>query len=130
MSLDNVIKPSSNLPKYTFQGFPAMFWNQETGESVLVKSENEIPPGYKPYHPNNAPVIAPEVASAGKPTLTKAETIAQLSAGEVEHDPAASHKSLYALLLSSIKNALGEANIDHDANSTDAKGLLELFPKE
>ena len=68
-------------------------------------------------------------AATGKLTLNKAETIANLAAGQIPHDPAASHKSLYELLLNGVKNALSEAGITYDAASTDAKALLDHFPK-
>lgn len=130
MSQANVIRPANGLPQYVRSEFPAMFWNQETGVPVTVNSEAEIPAGYKPYHPASAPadaVKAPVIA-AGKPTLNKAETVQHLSDGGIEHDPAASHKSLYELLLAGVKNALTEAKIAFDDTSTDAKALLGLFP--
>lgn len=133
MSLANVIKPTSRLPQYVHKDFPAMFWNQETGEPVTVNSEAEIPEGYKPYHPNSeraqeAAALAAAQAPAGLP-LTKEEVLAHLEQGGIAHNPAKSHKNLYNLLLTSVKNALAQAEIEFDAESTDVKALLELLPK-
>jgi hypothetical protein len=130
MAEANVIRPASYLPRYTKTDFPAYFWNQDTGEQVLVTDADSIPAGCKPYHPKSADLAKPP---AEKPTaplpMTKAEVVAHLKAGEVEHKTTASHASLYELLLTSVKAALAEAKIAFDPASTDAKALLELFPK-
>lgn len=131
MADHNIIRPSSGLPRYAYKDFPAMFWNQDTAESKIVNSADEVPAGWKPYHPSSADKAKPvQEQPAAKPTLTKAEVIQHLTAGEVEHNTTASHKSLYELLLTSVKAALTDAKIPFDENSTDAKALLELFPKE
>jgi hypothetical protein len=140
MSLANVIRPESKLPQYTHQDFPAMYWHAD-GTSYVAKSADEVIASTTPYHPEDkeraaaakaAQAAAKATAAAKGPshTLTKAETIAQLQAGEIPHDPTASHKSLYELLLTGIKNALTEGKIEFDATSNDAKALLGLFPKE
>ena len=136
MSIDNVIKPESKLPKYVHQDFPAMYWHAD-GTSYVAKNAGEVVAGTTPYHPDDkeraaaakAAAASTAPAAAGKPTLNKAETIANLAAGQIPHDPAASHKSLYELLLNGVKNALSEAGITYDAASTDAKALLDHFPK-
>jgi hypothetical protein len=132
MGIENVISTAKTLPRGNPSPFPAMYW-RANGESYIANTGSEIEEGSTPYHPDNAPAKAEtpsEPQKAGAPTLTKEETILQLQAGQIEHDPALSHKKLYVLLLSGIKNALTAANIEHDATSTDAKALLELFPKD
>lgn len=131
MADHNIIKPTSNLPKYQHSDFPALFWKPD-GTSFTANSAADVAEGDTPYHPKNAPVEADKVEAAppvtGKPTLNKAETVAALASGGVEHDPAKSHKSLYELLLDSVKAALTEAKVEFDTASTDAKELLAKLP--
>ncbi len=126
MAQANVITANTTLPGGARTPFPAWYWRAD-GVSYLANSDAEIEPGSTPYHPDNAPAAKPKADAL---TLSKKETITQLKAGEIKHDPQASHADLYALLVAGIKNALSTANIEHDANSNDAKALLELFPKE
>ena len=135
MSKANLVTPSSKLPPYVYQEFPAMYWHAD-GTFYVAKAAADVIAGTTPYNPLDKERAAAAKAAAasasaatGKPTLNKAETIANLAAGQIPHDIAASHKSLYELLLSGVKNALSEAGIAYDAASTDAKALLGLFPK-
>ena len=130
MSLANVIKPASSLPKYTHQDFPALFWNQETGEPVTVKDEASIPAGYKPYHPNSAPKAAAPAPATNALPLNKDEVLAALKEGGIPHNPAQSHGKLYNLLLAAVKAALDEAKVTYDAAETNVKALLALLPSE
>lgn len=129
MAEHNIIRPSSSLPKYTHSEFPALYWKPD-GTSFTANSAADVTEGDTPYHPNSAPVAAPktEAAAPVKPTLTKAETVAALNSGGVEHDAAKPHKTLYELLLTSVKAALSEAKVDFDDTSTDAKDLLAKLP--
>lgn len=134
MAEHNIIRPSSSLPKYTHSDFPALYWKPD-GTNFTANSAADVAEGDTPYHPNSAPVAAPKVATPKveaaapvKPTLTKAETVAALNSGGVEHDAAKPHKTLYELLLTSVKAALSEAKVDFDDTSTDAKDLLAKLP--
>lgn len=129
MADHNIIKAASTLPKYTHSDFPAMYWKPD-GTSYRADSAADVAEGDTPYHTSAAPAAATKVEAAApvKPTLTKAETVAALNSGGVEHDAAKPHKILYELLLTSVKAALSEAKVDFDDTSTDAKDLLAKLP--
>lgn len=130
MSIDNVIRPHTTLPRGARGDFPAMYW-KEDGESYIANNENEILPGSTPYHPSNATDKAPPAAKPAPAfSLTKQEVVKHLMAGGVKHKATQSHAALHDLLLTSVKNALTEADIAFDPESTDAAALLELFPKD
>ena len=136
MSIDNVIKAASKLPVYVHQDFPAQYYHAD-GTFYVAKTAADVIAGTTPYNPLDkeraaaakAAAASAAPAATGKPSFTKAETISILNEGGIKHDATASHKSLYELLLSGVKNALSEAGIAYDAASTDAKALLGLFPK-
>lgn len=129
MSLANVIKPSSGLPKYVHKDFPALMWKPD-GTTYVAASAADVLPDSTPFHPSNAPTVKPAAQATTGPTLTKEETVEQLKAGGIAHNPAASHSKLYNLLLNGVKAALVQADIVFDETTTDVKALLALLPSE
>ena len=125
MGIANVPLPPSVARSSQKAGkdFPAMYWPPE-GEPKVFNTASEVPAGWTPYHPANAPTGATEAA----PSMTKKEVVAALKQGDIAHDPKASHESLYALLLSGVKTALTDSKIAFDDGETDVKKLLGLFP--
>lgn len=126
-----------NLPAAKpFSAFPALRWDPETGEARQFDNEGDVPEGWLSYHPNDEAAAAAAGAKVEKTEvvevlpLSREEIIAALTAGKISFKKNAKDKTLYELLLTSVKAALTEAKIEHDAASTDAKALLELFPKE
>ena len=128
MSLDNVPKaPGVARPKAPAE-YPKYFWSP-SGEQMVANSIGDVPAGYTPYSPldTERAAAATGVKSAAEP-MTKKEVVNALKEGGIAHDAAASHSSLYALLLSGVKTALTEANIAFNSDETDVKKLLGLFP--
>ena len=127
MSADNLISATKKLPNGNPTPFPAMYWHAD-GSNYIANSAADVLPNTTPYHPDGTRVEPETTAELALP-LTKDEVIEHLTAGGVKFKERWTHQRLYDLLLESIKNALVEAKIEFDAASTDAKALLEHFPK-
>lgn len=127
MSIENVVRvPSTATPKNLGGDFPALKWDPETGECREFTKAGDVPAGWLNTHPNNLPK-AEKVEPAPLP-LSRKEVLKALKDGGIEFAASADHRSLYDLLLQSVKASLTEAGIAFDAESTDAKELLGLFP--
>lgn len=127
MSIDNVIKPTSHLPKYIRSEFPALYWKAD-GTSYTAKSADDVVAGSTPYHPSNAPKEEVKAPGANDLPLTKDEVLAHLQEGGIAHNPNKSHGKLYDLLLAAVKAALDEAKVPYAADETNVKVLLALLP--
>lgn len=129
MSIENVIKPTSHLPKYKHSEFPAMYWKAD-GSNYVAKTAADVLPDTTPYHPDNAPKVEAKAPAPGanELPLSKDEVVAALSEGGITHNPNKSHAKLYSLLLAAVKAALDEAAIAYDAAETNVKTLMALLP--
>ena len=111
------------------RNFPAMYWNPETSEPRVFDAPEDVPAGWLPHHPANAPAAPPPAKPAPKASvpMTRAEIVAALDAGNVPYTSTTSDARLYKLLVSSLQTHLTEQGIKYPANA-DAFALLALVP--
>lgn len=111
------------------KSFPAMKWHPETGESGIFNSASEVPEGWLDHHPNaKEPIKEKEVVKPTGLPMTKAEIQDALKTGGISAPANASAKSLYDLLVTSLRDHLTEANVTFPETAT-APELLALVPK-
>lgn len=132
MGKENVpAPPGVKQPKAPTE-FPKYYYSP-AGVQIVANSIGDVPEGYTPYPlADTARVAAAKVAAAAAAPvalpLNKKAVIYNLRQGGIEHDPSASHESLYALLLTGVKAALTDAKVEFDETESDVKKLLGLFP--
>lgn len=131
MSEANLVRNGVAKPKVS-SVFPGMRWHPQTGESRVFDKAEDVPEGWINTHPASlpaeaAPAGADETASLN---MTRKEIVAALEEGGIQFNPRHGVKALYALLVENLKKALTEMDVPFNADTTDAKELLGLFPTE
>lgn len=108
---------------------PTMAWHPQNGESQIFNHPSEVPEGWLDTHPSNKPK-AEKPAAGGKVELgmSKAEIVAALTAGGVEHDPKAKASDLHDVLRGAVEKVLAEAKIPYSPEAP-TKELLTLLPE-
>lgn len=111
--------------------FPAMLWNQKTGESRVFERAEDVPAGYLDHYPTDAEKAeAPEPASPNALPMTREEIIAALKQGGIKFKGNASAAVLYAQLTDAVHFALTEAKVEFNPESPTPDLLKLLAPKE
>lgn len=110
--------------------YPALKWDHATGEARRFDAAEEVPDGWldRPVDPNAPPAPSPAPTPAPTPAvqaMARAEMKAALDAGGISYAKNAPDKTLYELLLASLKDHLAAAAVEFDPDA-DAPALLAL----
>lgn len=115
---------------------PTMRWHPETGESQVFGSDDAIPEGWLPHHPEDKAKTAAAAALAPKPEpkakeddpnapLLKREVIAALKMGNLAFNENDKVGDLTDQLVSALKAALTAGNVAF-AEDASPRALLAL----
>lgn len=106
--------------------YPALKWDPATGEARRFDASEEVPVGWldRPVEPNAPPAPSPAPTPAVQ-AMVRAEMKAALDAGGISYAKNAPDKTLYELLLASLKDHLAAAAVEFDPEA-DAPALLAL----
>lgn len=106
--------------------YPALKWDPATGEARRFDAAEEVPAGWldHPADPN-APLPAPAPPAPAAQAMARTEMKAALDAGGIPYAKNAPDKTLYELLLASLKDHLTTAAVEFDPEA-DAPALLAL----
>jgi hypothetical protein len=116
--------------------FPGQRWDPATGDTRVFQEAGEVPEGWIDRYPTpeemaDAKVAVKNTAVADALPLTRAQITDYLKAGNVPYQGNASTRSLYDLLVASLKEALAALPTPVTApEDADVPALLALFPAE
>jgi hypothetical protein len=113
------------------KSFPALYWHPETGEAAVYNSAAEVPTGHLDHHPKHFDGLNPPPPARDPDVIpmTREEIVAVLKESEIKFAANAGIKSLYSLLVSSVKEHLTAEGIEFPETATGPE-LLELVPKQ